>query len=69
MDIQAVGLLALANLLEVDSYAASSIALQGDFDVIVSAVKRHFAHPNVVAHGFRSLRIIVRQVKRDVNST
>ena len=62
VDIQAGGLLALASLLELDSYAASSIALQGDADVIVADVKRHFSDPAVVTHGFHCLRVIVRYV-------
>lgn len=58
--VQAGGLLALASILEVDSYAASSIALHGDSKFIVAAVKRHFAYPAVVAHGFHCLKVIVR---------
>lgn len=66
VDIQAGGLLALASLLELDSYAASSIALQGDANVIVADVKRHFSDPAVVAHGFHCLRVIVRCVGMSV---
>lgn len=59
-DIQNGGLLALAGLLQMDSYAASSICLQGDYEFILRSIKTHTDHPGVVAHGFRCLRIIVK---------
>ena len=61
-DIQSGGLLALAYLLELDSYAATSIALQGDYDFIVTSIKQHSSNPGVVARGFQCLRIIVKYV-------
>lgn len=60
VDIQNGGLLALAGLLEIDSYAASSISLQREYDFILQSIKKHTDNPGVVGHGFRCLRIIVK---------
>jgi hypothetical protein len=57
--IQAGGLFALASLLEIDSYAASLLGLRGNAVFIVALVKKYFAYPAVVAHGFHCLRVIV----------
>ena len=62
MDIQIGGLLALASLLEMDSFALSTIALQGDYDFLFDSVMVHSLNPEVVAHGFRCLRSIIRLV-------
>ena len=60
VDIQNGGLLALASLLEIDTYAASSISLQREYDFILQSIKKHTDNPGVVGHGFRCLRIIVK---------
>ncbi len=56
------GLLSLASLLEMDSFALSTIALQGDYDFIFDSVMMHSLNPGVVAHGFHCLRSIIRLV-------
>ena len=60
IDIQNGGLMALAGLLQMDSYAASSISLQREYEFILHSIKVHANHPGVVAHGFRCLRIIIK---------
>ena len=57
-EIQGTGLLALAGLLEVDSYAAGTVARQGDHASIMATVMSHSGSSAVVAHGFECLRVI-----------
>lgn len=63
--VQSAGLLALTTLLEMDSFAASSMALAGDFDFLFASIKRHSWNVGVVTHGFQSLRCIVKYVVTD----
>lgn len=58
--IQSGGLFALASLLEIDSYAASNLALEGKYDFIIHSVKRHSNFPTIVANGFQCLRSIIK---------
>lgn len=69
-DIQSGGLLVLASLLEMDSYAASSLALQGQYvTFIIDSVRRLSDNTGVVAHGCKCLRTIIKYVCTYINAS
>ena len=56
------GFLAMSTLLEMDPFAASHMAMCGDFSLFLTAVKKHSSQFGVVSCAFRSLRCIVKYV-------
>ena len=60
--LQSAGLMALATLLEMDSFAALSLAMAEDYDFLFLSVRKHSWNVGVVTHGLKSLRWIAKYV-------
>lgn len=60
IEVQSGGLWALSSLLEMDPFAASNVALQGHYNIVLNSIRSHSTKPGIVTHGFQCLRSIIK---------